>query len=143
MKTIITLLAITAFFLPYYAIAEDECVDQHTGFNICSEARNLSEGLARQLPMQLSQRMTWDSVASYGNTLQAHILFTYDRAYLDAISEAFGMPTSQMKEGVKNFAKGMCAEDAIEAFVFLGGRVRLVYRFSDGEKFTDVVVDDC
>jgi len=37
----------------------------------------------------------------------------------------------------------MCAEEMIKAFVRVGGKIKFVYRFSDGEKFTEVVVNEC
>ena len=139
----LNIMALMALALPYHAAAEDECVNRYTELNICNEARRLSEGIARELPMRLSQRMIWDSTSSYGNTLQGHIMYTYDREHLESIAETSGMSISQMEEAVHQFARGMCAEEMIKAFVRVGGKIKFVYRFSDGEKFTEVVVNEC
>jgi len=141
-RTLISI-ALILLALPYYAAAEDECVNEYTELNICNEARRLSDGIARELPMRLSQRMIWDSTSSYGNTLQGHIMYTYDREYLESIAETSGMSINQMEEAVHQFARGMCAEEMIKSFIRVGGQIKFVYRFSDGEKFTEIVVNEC
>ena len=70
-------------------------------------------------------------------------MYTYDRKYLESIAETSGMSINQMEEAVHQFARGMCAEKMIKSFVRVGGQDKFVYRFSDGEKVTEIVVNEC
>jgi len=126
-------------------IAEDSCFTEFTKFNMCKKARELSDGMANMLPMKISQNMAWESVASFGKTIQGQIRLGYTRKHLEEQYKKSGLPISQAKQAMEKSAHNICKQEdpAARAFIGLGGNFRYIYSFIDGEHFITIDINNC
>lgn len=131
-----------AWSLPGYA--GEDCIAGVLKTDMCADARKLADGVAPMLPMRMSQNMTWESVAAFGRTIQAHVRLSYDRRYLEGVLKTSGAPLSQAERALEKAAQNVCQQRTpTRAFVQRGGKFRYVYLFSDGEQFTSIPIDRC
>lgn len=124
--------------------ANQECITGLTKTDMCAKARQLSDEIARILPMKMSQNMSWESIAASGKTIQAHIRLSYDKKHLEETYKKAGLPLSHAKQAIQKSAASICQQDTpTRAFISLGGSFKYVYSFVDGEQFTTAVVSSC
>lgn len=138
-----TIFAFLCFWLPNHAVADVGCLNRYTSINVCDEARRLSEGIAQELPLSLNKNMMIHSTLSYRNTTQLNILLAYNREHLDSVIKDSKKTASEVKEKIHSFARNMCSENMIKSFIRTGVILKLVYTFSDGEKYTEIIIDRC
>jgi len=51
-----------------HSYANEGCIKGVTKIDMCTKAKELSSEIASQLPMKMSQNMSWESVASFDTT---------------------------------------------------------------------------
>ena len=78
---IIVISLITIFSSISFA-EEDNCIRGVTKYNICDDAKQLANEMAAMLPINMSQHMSFDSVAPIKNKLPGHIRLRYTKALL-------------------------------------------------------------
>jgi hypothetical protein len=126
------------------ASARQECIKGLTKIDMCGKARELSDEIASQLPIRMSQNMTWESVMSSGTTIQAHIRFSYDKETLEEMLKTASLKLSEANQVLQKSASNLCEKgSSTEAFIGLGGDFNVVYSFVDGTHFTTISVDSC
>lgn len=144
MKTILITVTLLSFFIIVkQSYSSDNCTLKNTKFNICAEAREISNELANILPMKMSQNMSWESVAAIESTIIANVRLHYDRSYLNSLYKQAGLPISYAKDAMKRSASGICNTEEANSFVSLGGKFKYVYSFIDGEQFIVIDIIDC
>lgn len=140
----VTILPHVAAFLANAVSANQECIKGLPKTDMCAKARQLSDEIATKLPIKMSQNMSWESVTASGATIQAHITLSYNKKHLEETYMKAGLPLPQAKQAIQKAAANICQENTpTRAFINLGGSVKYVYSFVDGEQFTTVVVSSC
>ncbi len=124
-------------------VAADRCMHDLTGHDVCAEARQMSNHLAAQLPMQMSRNTVWESVSSFDRTVQGVIALGYDREFLEQTAARANMPLHAIKRGMDVSAAYICGDDRVSAFVQFGGSIHFAYKFADGDVFYEAEVDKC
>tara|TARA_R110002074_G_scaffold402320_1_gene606895 strand:- start:1123 stop:3207 length:2085 start_codon:yes stop_codon:yes gene_type:complete len=131
------------FSLPLFSFA-NECSDQKTNFDVCDYAKEYAQKFSRSLPMDISQSMSIESVAAIENSLTMIVQLRHDREFIEKLYDRRGQNLSDYEEVLKNTLDSMCSkENPVGAFIRLGGEVRFIYRFSDGERFLSVEKNNC
>lgn len=68
----------------------------------------------------------------------------YDKAYLTQLYSSKGLKLSDFEKVMRKSVDGMCSKNnPVGAFIRLGGQLRYVYRFIDGEQFLTVIKKTC
>lgn len=129
----------------YNSIKETEsCIKGLLKTNMCKKARELSDKIALQLPMKMSQTITFSSISAFHTTVQGIYILNYDKKYL---SKIYKEANKTLSEGIKVMTKAahsVCKEgSSARAFINFGGKIKYIYRFIDGEEFTTINIDKC
>jgi hypothetical protein len=126
------------------AFAQTECADNSQKPNICSEAKAIAEKIAKQLPLQMSQDMSWESVKAVENTIEGLLQLTYDKVSLETFLTESGSNMEQARSAMREAALMVCREGSpTRSFISGGGAMRYDYRFADGEQFFVVEIGEC
>lgn len=122
----------------------NSCISKDTKRDICKIARELSNEIAKELPIRMSKNMSWETVASVGSTIIANIRLYNTRTHLNSVYEKAGLQISAGKELMIDIANNsVCSAKPVKAFIDLGGKITYVYRFIDGEQFIAIDVRKC
>jgi hypothetical protein len=125
------------------AWGEDLCTRNAVKVDVCQVASNLSESIARELPLRLTQSLVLQHIGASSNLLSLRAVFDYPEARL--VEHAKGVPLDSVKESVRDNAIAMACrpKTELQAFILLGGRLQFVYLFSARAHFLTVDVDHC
>ncbi len=130
--------------LRLFAVETDHCVGETQKENVCLEAKTIASEIAKQLPLRMSDTMIWESVLAIENTIQGHLFLSYDKESLEQSLEDSGSDLETAKSAMYDAARAVCAEGSpTRSFIDMGGAMRYVYGFADGEEFLTVNVDQC
>ncbi|KZZ12845.1 hypothetical protein A3750_04805 [Oleiphilus sp. HI0079] len=122
----------------------NSCTPNLIDFNVCEKAREISNSIANQLPMNISSDMVFQTVGSVNRDVVVNYMFTYDSEYLERTIKKQSSSLSEIKELMKDRASHICSGgEALKAFVNLGGRIVVQYTFMDGELFLRHIVEQC
>lgn len=129
--------------LPIVSFA-NECSGNKINFDTCEYAKEYANKFSKSLPMDLNKSMSIESVAAIDNMILMIVQMRYDRAHIEKLYDSRGLNFSDYKESLSKSLDSMCLEeDPVGAFIRLGGAIRYIYRFSDGERFATVTKTDC
>ena len=142
------LFSITFLLLQLQAItmvsAQSGCPDNPQKPDICSEAQGIADEIEKQLPLQMSQDMSWESVKALENTIEGLLRLTYDKITLERLITESGSDMEQARSAMREAALMVCSEGSpTRSFINEGGTMRYDYRFADGEQFLVVEVGEC
>jgi len=116
------------------ASAQDgaECFSKFTKFNVCEKARELQRGLAPSLPVKMNANVTLSMVYVVGPRIVITAIWHVSKADMDALISAGNMSLAdlqaRMSQGTRN---SVCSQDAMAAFIRLGGQVQYIYKTTD------------
>ena len=143
MKLSTIIILFTIFITPTKTLAND-CLSQYTKTDVCEYARNLAKEISSSLPMQLNHNMSLESIAAIKNIIQLVAQLRFDKSYLENFYASKGLKLSDFEAAMRKSVDSMCAKgNPVGGFIRLGGEVRYVYRFSDGEQFLAVAKKAC
>ena len=124
--------------------AQSECTPNSIGYDVCDYGKKLANEMAPSLPMQLNKNMSLESIMAFKATVQLVAQLHFDKKYLVNLYAENGLNLSDFEKVMTKNVDGMCAKgNPVGAFIQLGGKLRYVYRFSDGEKFLTVEKASC
>ena len=104
------------------AFGNTNCALSKTETNICVEAKRISDEIAIQLPLQMSDDMTWESVFAIENTIQGELLLSYDQETFEGLLLQSGKSMDQARSAMQEAAFMVCAEGSpTRSFIDAGG----------------------
>lgn len=122
----------------------EECLSKYTKTDVCEYAKKLANEMAPSLPMQLNQNMSLESIIAIKNVIQLVAQLHFDRTYLENLYASRGLKLADFEAAMRKSVDNMCSKgNPVGAFIGLGGELRYVYRFIDGEQFLTVVKETC
>lgn len=123
---------------------EDACLSPTARFDVCQYAREVQEGTASSLPMQLNANMVLERVAAIGPRVAFYAAWSASSADLETALLNARTSEKAIKEGMVTQTRTMvCGQETTAAFIRLGGEIQYLYRLSDGAPFMSVLVDRC
>lgn len=126
------------------AVETDHCVGEIQKEDVCLEAKTIAGKIAKQLPLRMSDNMIWESVLAIENTIQGHLRLSYDKESLERSLADSGSDLETAKSAMYDAARAVCTEGSpTRSFIDMGGAMRYIYGFADGEEFLTVNVDQC
>jgi hypothetical protein len=145
LKIIIAICFVLAQFpVSLFAVETDRCVGESQKEDICLEAKTIAGEIAKQLPLIMSDNMIWESVLAIENTIQGHLRLSYDKESLEKALAESGSDIETAKSAMYYAAQAVCTEGSpTRSFIDMGGAMRYIYEFVDGEEFLTVNVDQC
>ncbi len=126
------------------SFAQTECTPNSIGYDVCNYGKKLASEMAPSLPMQLNKNMSLESIMAFKTTVQLIAQLHFDKKYLVELYAENGLKLSDFEKAMTKSLDSMCAKgNPVGAFINLGGKLRYVYRFSDGEQFLTVEKTSC
>lgn len=142
MPTIVALLFIT--LATEVMGAERLCVNNPIKFDICEDAERIVIETAKQLPYKMTDRVQIISFSSQGNVITQGVKLLYSRSFFENAIIQQGRSLDEVKMQMFNNSKDItCMNESSKAFVGLGGHMRFLYEFSDGEYLYEFYVSAC
>lgn len=126
------------------AFGDVNCTSNEKGDDICTEAQKISDAIAEQLPLQMSNDMIWETVAAVENKIQGKLRLSYDKQTFEKLLLEAGISMEKAESTIREAALMVCAEGSpTRSFIDRGGAMRYDYRFLDGEHFSIVEIAKC
>jgi hypothetical protein len=115
------------------------------GIDICKMAREVSDSIAPSLPMQLNSNLTIQTIFAFQNVIVLTAFLKYDSSLLQRMLDENKMSMVELTQKMNDMAKGgMCKPKSTTiAFIQMGGVIRYVYKFFNGEEFLTVNITGC
>ena len=137
------LILITSLVLSTNAMASEVCNTNR--FDVCKKAREISDEMAKNLPMQLNKNLSIHKISAIHNMISITALLAYDKATLDAALKQSNISQKSMEEIMMNSAKDSICISTPEtnAFIGLGGAVQYIYKFIDGTTYSTINIESC
>lgn len=114
--------------------------------NVSSKAaQEFANQMQRHLPI-VSEESTWESVRAEGRYVYGTARYHYNRKDVERMLIGTGRTIEEYREFVEKVGIESFCEDsaeAREAFFSKGVYVKLIYLFSDGEKFSEIDIRSC
>jgi hypothetical protein len=112
--------------------------------DVCRVATGLSQSIANELPLRLSQSLVLQHIAASENLIRMRAVFDYTETHLIKNLRT-GTTLDTMKTSVRDTAVVMACrpKTELQAFIDLGGKLQFIYLFSDKAHFLTVNVDHC
>lgn len=130
--------------IAYPAFGDTSCTSNDAGEDICMEAKRISDEIAKQLPLQMSDDMIWESVVANKNGIQGELHLSYDRKTFKKLLLETGLTMERAESRMREAALMVCAEGSpTRSFIDKGGVMRYDYRFLDGARFLVVEIANC
>lgn len=123
---------------------EKLCINNSLKFDICQDAERIVRETIKQLPFKMSDRVQIVSFSSEGNVITQGVKLLYSRSFFENAIIQQGRSLDEMKMQMFNNSKDItCMNETSKAFVKLGGHMRFLYEFSDGEYLYEFYVSAC
>lgn len=108
-------------------------------------AQEFANQMQRHLPI-VSEESTWESVKAEGRYVYGTTRYHYNRKDVERMLIGTGRTIEEYREfvdkiGVQSFCED--SSEAQEAFFSKGVHVKLIYIFSDGERFSEIEIKNC
>jgi hypothetical protein len=133
-------------FIANAAFAQDgpDCFSKFTHFNICEKAREYQHALAATLPMNLSANITLSTVAVIGPRVSITAIWHTSKADMDTSLGAGNMSHSDFEKRMDQLTRNsVCSQNAMAAFVRLGGQMQYIYKTEDQFVVLSPTVTNC
>ena len=112
--------------------------------NLCDDAKRLAEQEQKKLPIMLSERVQLVSFTANMNVLSQGIKLLYDRTFYEKAIVQQGRSIDEMKQQMfENSRHIACTIETTKAFIDLGGHMRFLYEFSNGDPLFEFYVSVC
>lgn len=142
MRTILAILIMT--IATQVMGSEKLCINNPIKFDICKDAERIVTETAKQLPYKMADRVQIISFSSQGNVITQGVKLLYSRSFFENAIIQQGRSLDEMKLQMFNNSKDItCMNETSKAFVDLGGHMRFLYEFSDGEYLYEFYVSAC
>jgi len=94
--------------------------------------------------MRVNKNMSIESVNSINHILQFNAVLDVTRGELQEIYDKAGMSFEDFRQIMTNSVDNFCADgNPVGRLIELGGVVKYVYKFSDGEQFMEISKESC
>lgn len=123
----------------------EKCHSNSQKYDICEVADKIVEDFQSNLPVQLSPTMIVDKFFSIDNIITMSVLLSYTKNELAEIYKPYGMTIEQVKPKMEELARhNACTKNSSTySFINLGGVMKTLYTFKDGEKFLSITTISC
>ena len=126
------------------AFGDANCTSNEAEADICVEAKKISDEIAKQLPLQMSDDMTWEAVTAVENIIQGELYLSYDKETFEKLLIETGLSMEKAESAMRDAALMVCAEGSpTSSFIDRGGAMRYDYRFLGGAPFLIVEISKC
>ncbi|ALM70683.1 hypothetical protein DC365_22715 [Vibrio vulnificus] len=126
------------------SFAQTICIPNSTGYDVCANGEYIVSEIAPSLPMQVDNSMSFESIMAFETTVQFNLQLHFDKKYLVDFYAEHGHKLSDFEKSLPRSMSILCKEgNPIRAFIEHGGKVRYLYRFSDGEQFVSFEKTSC
>ena len=120
------------------------CVNNILKHDVCSEAQRIAAEEQRTLPYKMTERVQIVSFTANLNVLSQGIKLLYDRAFFETAIIQQGRSLNDMKRQMfENSIQITCEAEISKAFVDMGGHMRFLYEFANGEILYEFYVSSC
>ena len=137
-------LAVLFFVLLANEAFSDECLSRFTKYDVCAAARKMQEEIAPSLPLAINSNMVFESALAIGPRFTMLVRWNAKTAKMNELLAASNMTKDDLTKKIQAQTRAMvCGQQAIAAFVRLGGSVQYSYKTLDGEPVATVVIDKC
>tara|TARA_R110000764_G_scaffold219569_1_gene307284 strand:+ start:115 stop:570 length:456 start_codon:yes stop_codon:yes gene_type:complete len=120
------------------------CVNNILKHDICAEAKRIAAEEQKTLPYKMTDRVQIISFTANLNILTQGIKLLYDRAFLENALVQQGRSLDSMKRQMfENSTQIACGAEISKAFLDMGGHMRFVYEFANGEIVFEFYVSAC
>ena len=120
------------------------CINSMLKLNICDEARRIAAEEQKNLPFNMTERVQVVSFTADANVLSQGIKLLYDRTFFEKALIQQGRSLDSMKKLMfENSKQITCSNDVSKSFLDLGGHMRFLKEFSDGELLYEFYVSSC
>lgn len=128
-----------------YLISSEKCHSNSQKYDICEIADKIVKEFQSNLPVQLSPTMIVDKFFSIDNIITMSVLLSYTKNELTEIYKPYGMTVEQVKPKMEELARNnACTKNSSTySFINLGGVMKTLYTFKDGEKFLSITTKSC
>lgn len=142
MRTILVTLFIT---LATHVIGGEQlCINNPIKFNVCKDAERIVRQTVKDLPYKMTDRAQIISFSSNGNVISQGVKLLYSRSFFENAIIQQGRSLAEMKiQMFKNSQDITCMNASSKAFVDLGGHMRFLYEFSNGEYLYEFYISAC
>ncbi|RTZ41557.1 hypothetical protein EKL30_13365 [Candidimonas sp. SYP-B2681] len=123
----------------------EPCTPNDMQIDVCRAATNISETIEEGLPLRLNQGLVLQQIDATQNIISMTAVFDYTEGHLVAEARRKGTTLDAFRTSVRRAAILIACRPRTElqAFIELGGELRMVYQFSDRAHFLTVNVDQC
>ncbi|MDG1336429.1 MAG: hypothetical protein P8P53_10380 [Tateyamaria sp.] len=139
------ILAILFMMLATQAVGlEKLCTNNVIKFDVCKDAERIVRETAKHLPYKPADQVQIISFSSNGNVITQGVKLLYSRNFFEKAIIQQGRSLDEMKmQMFKNSQDITCMNEISKAFLDLGGHMRFLYEFSDGEYLYELYVSAC
>jgi hypothetical protein len=134
-----------SLIVPSVSWGDGLCTQNPMQIDVCRAASTISDAIAAELPFRLNQKLVLQSIRASKNVITMGAVFDYTEDHLAAQAMKTGATLGTMKTSVRQTAISIACrpQTELQAFIELGGKLQLVYQFSDKAHFLTVDVDRC
>ncbi|EKF9881378.1 hypothetical protein ACA915_004187 [Vibrio vulnificus] len=120
------------------------CIPNSSGYDVCANGEYIASEIAPSLPMKVDNSMSFESVMAFETAVQFDFQLHVDKEYLVNFYAENGLELSDFEKSLPKNMSILCDEgNPISAFIKHGGKIRYVYRFSDGEQLASFEKTSC
>ena len=120
------------------------CVNNILKHDVCAEAQRIAADEQKALPYKMAERVQIISLSASLNVLSQGIKLLYDRAFFENGIMQQGRSLDDMKKQMfESSTQIACGTDVTKAFVDIGGHMRFLYEFANGEVLYEFYVSSC
>ena len=139
-----TLTALLIIFNSEASANTQLCNNNILKLDICAEAKRIAAEEQEYLPYKMSERVQIISFAADTNILSQGVKLLYDRAFFERTIIQQGRSMTDMKrEMFDRSTQIACEAETIKAFIDMGGHMRFLYEFANGEMLFEFYVSNC
>ena len=122
--------------------AADECFAKYSKTNICDFAKKVQREMAPSLPMQISSNLVVRNIVSVGPLVQISAMLKYNENFMNNSLKKQGVKRSLVDARMRKMTQNVvCSNDAMSAFLGLGGKIAYHYNFNDGVEYLRMELD--
>ena len=123
---------------------EKLCTNNPIKFDVCKDAERIVRQTVKDLPYKMTDRAQIISFSSNGNVISQGVKLLYSRSFFENAIIQQGRSLDEMKmQMFKNSQDITCMNASSKAFVDLGGHMRFLYEFSNGEYLYEFYISAC
>ena len=139
-----TITALLIFFSSPALANSQLCANNILQHDICADAKRIAAEEQKSLPYKMSERVQVVSFTADANVLSQGIKLLYDRTFFENGIIQQGRSIEDMKRKMfENSTEIACGGEISRAFLSMGGHMRFLYEFANGEILFEFYVSTC